>query len=100
MTTHELKTDPVVFQAVASGLKSYEIRLNDRNFRVGDRILLCETYHTGEDMKHGAPLKYTGNKIAADIRHILHGPIYGLMEGWCILSIGLVLIHIERVQPC
>lgn len=40
--THELKTWPEPFHAVASGLKTFEIRKNDREFEVGDILVLKE----------------------------------------------------------
>lgn len=86
--THELKTDAEVFQAVHEGKKTYEIRKNDRNFQVGDELWLKETVHTGTEMAAGAPLEYTGRMIAKRVTHVLHGPIYGLVDGWCILSIA------------
>jgi hypothetical protein len=95
--THELKTDAAVFQAVREGKKTYEIRKNDRNFRVGDELWLKETRYTGEEMQDkplhndripGKPLEYTGRMIAVTVTHILQGPIYGLMDGWCIMSIA------------
>jgi len=85
---HELKTDPEVFQAVWRGEKSFEIRLDDRDFSVGDRVLLRETKFSGTDMKTGAPLQYTGLEVQAEITYKLSGPIYGLIAGWCILSIN------------
>ena len=63
---HELKTDPEVYQAVIDGRKTFEIRKMDRDFRVGDTLLLCETEHTGEQMRapeNPAPLAYTGRQV-------------------------------------
>lgn len=85
---HELKTDPVVFQAVSEGSKSWEIRKDDRNFKVGDELWLKETVHTGEEMENGAPLEYTGRILARKVTYILHGPVYGLADRWCIMSIA------------
>lgn len=87
MKTHELKTDPGVFQAVYQGTKTYELRKADRDFAIDDRLLLRETRFTGEQMRNGAPLEYTGRQHIAKITHILSGPIYGLAEGWVILSL-------------
>ncbi|WP_331384989.1 DUF3850 domain-containing protein [Bacillus badius] len=39
---HELKIYPQYFKAVVSGKKSFEIRKNDRDFKVGDTLLLHE----------------------------------------------------------
>lgn len=83
---HDLKTDPDVFQAVTEGLKTYEIRKNDRGFAVGDLLVLRETVHYGAEMAAGAPLAYTGRQYVARVTHMLTGPVYGLAAGWSILS--------------
>jgi hypothetical protein len=88
--THILKTDPLVFEDVWQHKKTFELRKNDRNFRIGDTLILKETYHTGEEMKNGKSLSYTGREIGCIVFHILNGPIYGLAEGWCIMSIGVM----------
>lgn len=85
MTTHDLKTDPEVWAAVSDGSKTFEIRLNDRGFAVGDMLQLLETESTGEQMRNGAPLVYTGRALIRKVTHILTG--YGLMDGWCCLSL-------------
>lgn len=87
MNTHTLKTDPAVFADVLSGAKTFEIRLNDRGFQVGDTLRLLETEHDGADMRSGAPLIYTGREVTKTVSHILTG--YGLTEGWCCLSFAL-----------
>jgi hypothetical protein len=81
-----LKTDPEVFQAVFEGTKNFEIRKNDRDFQVGDTLLLRETKFSGEEMAVGVPLIYTGRSIVCDVKYILQG-LYGLQDGWCIMSI-------------
>ena len=90
-TAHSLKTDPVVFQAVLDGLKTYEIRKNDRGYAVDDMLVLRETVSTGAEMAAGAPLEYTGRTIAAKVSHMLEGPVYGLTEGWVIMSLAKLL---------
>ncbi len=85
---HELKTDPAVFQALFDGKKTYELRKDDRGFETGHKLWLRETRYTGEEMKAGAPLEYTGRKTRHTISHVLRGPIYGLMSGWVILSVS------------
>lgn len=89
MTRHELKTDPDVFDAVARGVKTHEIRKNDRGFAVGDELLLRETVHSGVAIRAGANLIYTGRELVRTVSHILTG--YGLLPGWCILSFAPVV---------
>ena len=87
---HVLKTDPQVFNAVKEKQKLFEIRKNDRNFKECDSLLLLKTKYDGEDMasdKISFPLIYTGSFLNVRIIHILKGPIYGLEEGWVIMSI-------------
>lgn len=80
VTRHALKTLPEYFWAVVRGDKTYELRRDDRDFRVGDLIELHEWMPRGG---------YTGRTYAAEITHILRDAReYGLMDGFCILSIG------------
>ncbi|WP_282798853.1 DUF3850 domain-containing protein [Lactococcus lactis] len=46
MKTHELKLDIKYFNDVESGKKNFEIRKNDRDFKVGD-ILELKAYENG-----------------------------------------------------
>lgn len=84
---HQLKTDPEVFAASWEGIKGFEIRFNDRDFEPGDELLLKETRFSGEEMKEGAPLEFTGREIDAHVNYMLRGGNYGLAEGWVILSV-------------
>ncbi|MEF7566023.1 DUF3850 domain-containing protein [Bacillus infantis] len=56
---HQLKTHPEYFEAVNQGLKTFEIRKNDRGFKVGDPLLLREY-----SPQHKA---FTGRAIMANI---------------------------------
>lgn len=94
---HELKTDPGVFQAAWDGLKTFEIRLNDRDFKVGDSLYLLETEHTGEEMRAGAPLVYTGRTLMKVVSHVLTG--YGLAPGWCCLSFESAMRGAVEAEP-
>lgn len=39
---HKLKILPEFFIAVETGVKNFEIRKNDRDFKIGDEVELCE----------------------------------------------------------
>ena len=78
MRVHELKILPEYFQAVWNEEKRCELRKDDRDYRVGDWLILREF--------DGA--KYTGSGLLMQITHILRDcPEYGLQDGYCILSV-------------
>lgn len=79
MKIHELKISPKYFEDVNSHKKNFELRKDDRDFKVGDLITLRE-YDNGQ---------YTGREIKnIPIGYILRNvPEYGLKEGYCILGI-------------
>lgn len=93
---HKLKTDPDVFDAVMKGIKPFEIRKNDRDYQIGDELMLKKTRYTGEEMKNGKPLEYTGDVWTVKVIYVLYGPIYGLQDGWCIMSTATV----GEAWPC
>ena len=41
---HELKILPNYFYDVVSGIKTFEVRFNDRDFQLGDQLLLKEYF--------------------------------------------------------
>lgn len=62
MKVHELRLDTKFFDDVASGKKTFEIRNNDRGFRVGDVLALTRT-------QSGDYTLFDGSKwIKSDIR--------------------------------
>lgn len=72
---HELKMLPEYFDAVISGKKSFEIRKNDRPFKVGDLLALNE--FNGN---------YTGNSCLVYVDYILDNPTY-VKEDMVIMAI-------------
>lgn len=74
--THVLRLSFRYFDDVRSGRKSFELRKNDRGYRVGDILDLME-------FKDG---RNTGREIEADVVYMLDD-YTGLEEGWCILGI-------------
>lgn len=80
--THKLKIFPEYFNAVKVGTKTFEIRKNDRRFKVGD-VLILKEYGICEGVKG-----YSGKKITKEVTYILEGGQYGLEEGYVILALG------------
>lgn len=79
MMIHELKISPKYFEDVRNGMKRFELRRDDRDFKVGDLITLKE-YENGS---------YTGREIKnMPIVYILrNAQEYGLKAGYCILGL-------------
>jgi len=88
---HELKTDGWVFDLSWRRKKPFEIRYDDRQFMVGDELLLLETTKTGEEIPNGAELAYTGReiscKVLSKVKSTIENPKYGLAHGWCVLGV-------------
>lgn len=89
MTTHMLKTDPLPFQDVVDDAKRFELRYNDRDFQVGDILVLQETRYSSLQMRDAEkfPLAFTGRKQVRIVGYILQGQRhYGLDQGWVVLG--------------
>lgn len=79
MKRHELKTWPGPFEAIILGLKTHEIRKNDRGFEEADLLYLREW-----DSETKA---YSGRAIEVRVTYISRGPHWGLPEGLVVMSI-------------
>lgn len=60
---HDLKCRPPWFEDVVEGRKTFELRINDRDFHVGDFLLLREFTREG----------YTGNQCVVEVVYLLVG---------------------------
>lgn len=77
-TIHKLKIIPEFFEDVAKHIKNFEVRFNDRDYKVGDLLELQE-YADG---------KYTGRFYKTRIIYILDDNTY-VKDGYVILGLDL-----------
>lgn len=82
---HELKCS-WFFEALKDGTKTFDIRKNDRDFRVGDRVRISEYSHETIDEAHPWPVGLTGEFVLFRITYVLKG-FNGIEDGYCILGL-------------
>lgn len=97
-TTHELKIWPDFFQAVLNGKMKFQLRRNDRDYQVGDQLLLKEwnPEPTQSCVKQG----YTGREVLVRVDYIMdsltldrlmENPMRGIgLSGYIIMSVSLL----------
>lgn len=76
MAMHQLKIKPKYLEDVVNGRKTFELRKNDRDFKVGDTLILQEYDR-----------EYTGRFAKVTVTYLLKGGIYGLDKDYVILGI-------------
>lgn len=81
---HALRTQEKFFQGVVDGLKEFDIRKADRDFKIGDFLLLRELRND----------KTTGATAACRVVAIW-GEIPGLLPGYVCLSLGTITLEEE-----
>jgi hypothetical protein len=76
--THALKTEPVYFNQIVEGNKTFEVRKMDRPFLDGDELILQEWYPEQKI--------YTGKEWKGKITYILADERF-CKKGYCVLGI-------------
>ena len=87
MTEHHLKSWPEYFEPIFEGYKNFELRRNDRDYRIGDVLVLREWEPNTKT--------YSERKCRRRVRFVLDGvgtvgaiePLKGLSVGYCILGL-------------
>jgi hypothetical protein len=74
---HYLKTRPEFYQAIVDGIKPFEVRYNDRDYKVGDILHLQEFI---------LPNTYTGRHMAKEVTYILSDSNY-CKDGYVIMGL-------------
>ncbi len=88
MRNHELKCHLAYYAAVRKGIKTFELRLNDRAYQLGDTLTLNEW-----DEIEGKP---TGKSLQVKVCYILSGITVGANTGsYVIMSFQNIFNVIE-----
>ena len=77
MKVHHIKTIEPFFTELVNGTKTFEARLNDRDYKEGDLVCAC---------KFEPETGLTGHRFTFKAGFILYGPSYGIQEGYCVIS--------------
>lgn len=85
MTTHRLKVFIKYADAIMNGTKTFEIRKNDRNFKVGDKIVFDVV--SNEGISIGAAARHPLNGQTYRIGYILDD-FEGLAQKYVALAIS------------
>ena len=90
MSVHKLKTCPIAWDAVASGEKRFEVRVNDRFFQRGDTVIL-ERFDpdTQRYLNASGPASNFADiaRLTFRIGWMLQGGQFGIEPGFCVFSL-------------
>jgi len=84
---HKLKTHPLYFEKILEGVKNFEIRKNDRDYKICDELILKEYVPTAFYLSGD---RYTGRILHRRIDYILYGGQFGIEEGYCVMSLSSI----------
>ena len=76
---HDLKCTPEMFAALRSGLKTFEYRLNDRDYCADDQLKIREWDALRQE--------YTGHINYYEVTYVVYGPDFGIPENYVIMSV-------------
>jgi hypothetical protein len=79
---HCLKCWPEYFAAIDNGDKTFELRKDDRDYRVGDYLQLYEWHPCTE--------QYTGKTMLLEVTYVLTASQFGLAPGHACMAIKVI----------
>lgn len=88
MKTHEVKSWSHFFKAIAAGDKAHDLRKNDRDYHVGDHMIL----HDYDNIRG----RYTGKKIKVEITYITDERVPCAFSS-SVLDKGYAILSIKRL---
>ena len=99
MIIHDLKCWPSSFLPIVAGYKKAEFRLGDRDYKRNDFLLLREWMPADNPDELEASdwvltPGYTGNVQLVQVTHVLHGPAFGVPDGYVMLSFNLMQVTV------
>jgi hypothetical protein len=100
--THELKCWPPYFEELSLGRKTFELRKDDRQYRVGDILRLREWAPTESapiDPKSGSYTRRE-HKVRVTYKLLASAFAFGLQPGYAILSVVPVFVPDDDGAAC
>jgi hypothetical protein len=82
LKTHTLKVWPKYFIELMYDIKKFEIRENDRDYKIGDHLILHEF---DPDTK-----QFTGRALMRSVNHIHPGGSMGIPDNLVVMSLAMV----------
>ena len=89
MNVHYVKCVQPWFDYCCSGLKTFEVRKNDRDYRKGDILILKE--YDLVAVENGGMAEYTGREKSFEITLVLYDEdVKGIQTGYCVMGIKAI----------
>ncbi|CAO0822454.1 putative DUF3850 domain-containing protein [Desulfarculales bacterium] len=99
---HELKEWPEFFVHTLSGRKKFQLRLNDRDFQVGDELLIKEWDNKGEygsPAEKTEPVGYTGRAVVLRVDYIMRSEdTRGVESKFVPIALGYIIMSTSLVS--
>lgn len=76
---HRIKCWPEYFDAIARGLKTFEVRKNDRDYRAGDLLAICEWDPQTRE--------FTGARRIMLVSYVLPGGQFGIDADYVVMGL-------------
>ena len=86
--THEIKILTEYVMPVVQGVKHFEVRNNDRNYKEGDYLLMFGVTDAGYP---------TNEQIGAKVDYILYGGKFGIQDGYCCMAITVDQQNVHKL---
>ncbi|MDF7810725.1 ASCH/PUA domain-containing protein [Hymenobacter sp. YC55] len=90
VTIHQLKTWPEYFCQVIDAAKNFEFRINDRDFKKGDLLMLREWDPSTES--------YTGRSCRRSVVYVLH-EFPGMLPGYVVMALSHLVFIDAKPEP-
>lgn len=91
---HELKCEPEYFREIVNDNKLFEVRKNDRDYRVGDLLALNECEHD----ENADCDCYTGNSLLCMVTYMLNDERF-CKDGYVIMGIEKCTVNFKGCGP-
>jgi len=92
---HHLKIMPLYFNAVVEGNKNFEVRYDDRDYRIGDTLVLQEWKKEPFPSREGS---YTGRECRRTVTYILSGVEWGMQPSYVVMGLRDETSNVAEVE--